>query len=64
MKPSINITVTERDRRLIRLATYMTDEELFGIECFLAGLRTAAGSSNMQQDIAAAREQAPEGAAV
>lgn len=64
MKPSANITITERDRRLIRLATHLTDKELFGVECFLAGVRMAADNSSMQQDMAAARDQTPEGAAV
>lgn len=64
MKQSANITITERDRRLIRLATHLTDKELFGIECFITGVRMAAGNSDMQQDVAAARDQTPEGAAV
>ena len=34
-------TITERDRRVINLVTRLSDRELFGLECFLAGTRVA-----------------------
>lgn len=34
-------TITERDRRVINLVTKLSDRELFGLECFLAGARVA-----------------------
>lgn len=33
--------ITERDRRVINLVTRLSDRELFGLECFLAGARVA-----------------------
>lgn len=34
-------TITERDRRVINFVTRLSDEEIFGLECFLAGTRVA-----------------------
>lgn len=36
------ITITERDRRVIRWVATLSDNELFGLECFLAGAKIAA----------------------
>lgn len=35
------IKVTERDRRAIVLVAKLTEKELFGLECYLAGTRAA-----------------------
>lgn len=45
-----NMTITERDRRAIFLVAKLNDKELFGLECYLAGTRAAAGSQNRKQD--------------
>lgn len=36
------ITITERDRRVVEWVANLSDAELFGLECFLAGARVAA----------------------
>lgn len=59
-----NMTITERDRRAIFLVAKLNDKELFGLECYLAGTRAAAGSQNRKQDRPAAVERMPEGATV
>lgn len=59
-----NMTITERDRRAIFLVAKLNDKELFGLECYLAGTRAAAGSQNRKQDRTAASERMPEGAVV
>ena len=64
MAKTTTITVNERERRLINFAKRMTEKEIFAMECFGAGLRMAAGRQNQKQDVAADREQTPEGAAV
>lgn len=35
------ITITERDRDVIRWVSTLSDSELFGLECFLAGAQIA-----------------------
>lgn len=35
------ITVTEKDRRVINWISNLNDTELFGLECFWAGIRVA-----------------------
>ena len=35
------IIITERDRRVIRWVATLSDNELFGLECFLAGAKIA-----------------------
>ncbi len=37
----ITIQVTERDYRIIALLARLSDKELFGLECYLAGVCTA-----------------------
>ena len=49
------ITINDRDKRVIRLVTRLTDKELFGLECFLAGTRAADGGSCEVLRSAAAR---------
>lgn len=41
-----NMKITERDRRAIFLVAKLNDKELFGLECYLAGVR--AGESQNQ----------------
>ena len=36
------IAVTEREKRVIKWIANLSDRELFGLECFLAGTRVAA----------------------
>lgn len=33
------LTITEKDKRAAKLVTGLSDYELFGLECFLAGIR-------------------------
>nr|DAH09690.1 MAG TPA: hypothetical protein [Caudoviricetes sp.] len=33
------IALTERDKQVISLVSKLTDREVFGLECFLAGIR-------------------------
>lgn len=35
-------TITEREQRVIRWISTLSDKELFGLECFLAGTRVGA----------------------
>ena len=35
-------TITEREQRVIRWISNLSDKELFGLECFLAGTRVGA----------------------
>lgn len=37
-----NIAISDRDRKVIHIVTRLTDKELFGLECFLAGTRAGA----------------------
>lgn len=53
--------INERDRRVIGIVSRLTDKELFGLECFLAGTRAGAHDAEKR---AADRQQAAQGAAV
>ena len=33
------IVLTEKDKKVISLVSKLTDREVFGLECFLAGIR-------------------------
>ncbi len=43
------MNITEKDRRAIKLVSKLSDYEIFGLECFLAGLRTAKKESKQQE---------------
>lgn len=55
------IKINDRDKRVIRLVTRLSDKELFGLECFLAGTRAGALDAEKRT---ADRQQAAQGAAV
>ncbi|MBR2045260.1 MAG: hypothetical protein IJ958_03895 [Agathobacter sp.] len=41
------LVISERDRRAICLVSKLNDKELFGLECYLAGMRVAARELNV-----------------
>ena len=45
------LDITERDRKVISLVAMMklSEKELFGIECYLAGIRAASGLKKDEQ---------------
>ena len=58
-KENKTLEVNEREIRIIRLAKSLSDKELFGIECIIAGMRVR----EMTKETAAG-EHMPEGAVV
>lgn len=55
------IAISDRDKKMIRLVTRLSEKEIFGIECFLAGIRAGASDTEKKK---ADRQQAAQGAAV
>lgn len=58
-KENKTIEVNDREKRVIRLVTLLSDKELFGLECFVAGM-------GVREELKekADRQQAAQGAAV
>lgn len=57
-----NLTISERDKRAIFIISRLTEKELFGVECYLAGTRAAGRAAGSQSGN---RQQAkPQGVAV
>lgn len=61
MKQNNNLTISERDKRAIFIISRLTEKELFGMECYLAGTRAASRAAENQTG---SRQQAAQGAAV
>jgi hypothetical protein len=49
MDKNRQLTISERDRRAIVLLARLTDKELFGLECYLAGTRAAGRTAERQE---------------
>lgn len=45
-----NMKITERDRRAILLVAKLDDKELFGLECYLAGVRAGEIQNQSRQE--------------
>lgn len=43
------IMISDRDKKMIRLVTRLSDKEIFGIECFLAGIRAGASDAEKKK---------------
>ncbi len=43
-------TITEREERIIKWVSSLSDKELFGLECFLAGIRMTTRESLADED--------------
>lgn len=41
--------LTEREQRVIKWVSNLSDKELFGLECFLAGTRVAAKETQTEE---------------
>jgi len=50
MKQKSNLTISERDRRVIFAISRLSEKELFGLECYLAGTRAAGRAEKNQAD--------------
>lgn len=45
-----NMKITERDRRAILLVAKLDDKELFGLECYIAGVRAGESQNQSRQE--------------
>lgn len=51
-----NIKIRDRDRVVISLIANMSDAELFGLKCYIAGMRTGKEAATEQQETGRGRE--------
>ena len=51
-----NIKIRDRDRVVISLIANMSDAELFGLKCYIAGMRTGKEAATGQQEAERVRE--------
>lgn len=58
-KENKTIEVNDREKRVIRIVTLLNDKQLFGLECFVAGMGVR-GTEEEKTD----RQQAAQGATV
>ena len=51
-----NIKIRDRDRVVISLIANMSDAELFGLKCYIAGMRTGKEAATERQETERVRE--------